>query len=637
MKNQSGETLTTGPQTSDRAAYRAHRRGFLERYVHLATKRGIEFGAFDLPTVEPGVGQCAVADVRSEIQLAQIFGVPLEQIATVDGIIEPRVETHRQIEHRVDYVILCHVLEHVPDVVEMLDDLARLLVPGGLLFLALPDKRETPDAERNSTTLSRLIERHVEKAKGPSLTELAEFSLAWREDARIDYKTSMRDFYHALRSEQLFGSPDVHCNVWRDEEFAEQIQELIRGGYVRHLEWVAMQRTEAPYNEFYVALRRTADPSEARLTSPTPVRGPSVFYRTCNFCGYGQFKPWKRLHAPFPERIYADSPPDAAIGQALSLQYLTCTRCDLTAINPLPAFDTIDRHRFSAGDTLDRSPAEIEALIEDRQRVTEIMARQHDLAQYRETGRFLDVSCGPGIGAAWLRDEGGWDVRAVEPASEFVAFAADRFGLEVFHGLVQDLPEPAGSFDVVMLDSSLQCHFDPLETLLACHRLLRVGGCLFVQAPNRDGLGAVWNDRDVQWGHWFSLTPEVLDHVSGRIGFRSERLLAIQNPIDPEVLARLPEGFEVPRADLETRLHTPAEIEAFFAAGGRPRADFFGMSFRKQPGSDGRDGPGLRAEHAALQQISHASRRPRFSVAIAPDTDVRWPWDDGARADAAID
>ena len=31
-----------------------------------------------------------------------------------------------------------------------------------------------------------------------------------------------------------------------------------------------------------------------------------VFYRSCNFCGGKQFRVFKRIDIPFPERIYGD-------------------------------------------------------------------------------------------------------------------------------------------------------------------------------------------------------------------------------------------------------------------------------------------------------------------------------------------
>jgi len=386
---------------TDRSQYQERRRAFLAKHVDVSATRGLEFGGFDLPTVPPTLGECAIADMRSEYHLSQEFKLPLDEICFVDCIVQPGLASYRQIEDRFDYVVLCHVLEHIPDVITTINDLGKLLVPGGILFIALPDKRETPDASRHSTTLSRLVERQLDQTVTPSLSEIAEFSLAWNEEFQKQYKESMHTFFQDMRSHQLFGNPDVHCNVWTDYEFTQQLRELIDADYVTALEIVGIQSTQNPFNEFYIALRRRLKP--AATENPASSAGRKrVHYRTCNFCGHGQFEVWKRLHSPFPETLYSDSTPDSELGRELSLQYLTCRRCDLSAINPLPDFTIIDRRQFSAQHALSLSDSELEQLIQDREHVTRLISEQYDFESYRRNGRLLDVSCGPGIGLAWL-------------------------------------------------------------------------------------------------------------------------------------------------------------------------------------------------------------------------------------------
>lgn len=605
----------------DRSDYQERRQRFLRTHVDLSSTVGLEFGGFDLPTVPPRLGQCAIADMRTEYHLAREFGIPVALIPPVDCVVEPSVAAHRQISLRFDYVILCHVLEHIPDVITTINDLAQLLDPGGLLFIALPDKRETPDASRASTTLARLVERQVEQVKTPSMSEIAEFSLAWNQTYRDQFDESMQEFFHEVRSQQLFGDPDVHCNVWSDDEFLEQVRQLIRGGFLEGLEIVEAEPTKAPFNEFYVLLRRLPDSNE----SPDGAAGsrmPSVYYRSCNFCGYGRFRVWKRLHAPFPEKLYRDSDPDVDIGRHLSLQYLTCRRCDLSSINPLPAFDVVDRPQFSVQDVLDTDSQGVGSLIADCERVIETLSAQYEFEGFRENGRLLDVSCGPGIALAWLRDRRGWEVRGTEPAREFVRFAKDRFDLEIHNGLVQDLPEPDGSFDMVMIDSSLQYMFDPLGTLLACHRLLREGGGLFLHLPNRDGLATEYIDLNVHWGHWFSFSAPVLVRMLTEIGFQSERILSIQGVLDPRVRERLSAGFDARREGLEVDLRGHDEIDGYLDGGGKLRADFFGICARKLPVSEASS-----TSIAALSEVAACSRRQRYCVAIDPESSVWWPWE----------
>jgi SAM-dependent methyltransferase len=57
-----------------------------------------------------------------------------------------------------DVVLMSHVLEHLPDPLRFLGDVARLLTPGGRISIAFPDKRHCFDALRPVTIASGWLE-----------------------------------------------------------------------------------------------------------------------------------------------------------------------------------------------------------------------------------------------------------------------------------------------------------------------------------------------------------------------------------------------------------------------------------------------------------------------------------------------
>lgn len=200
--------------------------------------------------------------MRSTEELAREFGVPLETLAPVEWVVERSRPLSGQIPRRFDYVILCHVLEHVPEPIGFLADARELLRPGGVLFLAVPDKRATRDAARPSTTIDHLLARHHHGAHGPPLAQIMEFSRSWDDGWRRLASESPREFFAWAVSQFESGAFDAHCNVWRDEELFAQLEYLIRGGFLRGLELCLRERTSGGMNEFYVALRALpADPS----------------------------------------------------------------------------------------------------------------------------------------------------------------------------------------------------------------------------------------------------------------------------------------------------------------------------------------------------------------------------------------
>lgn len=250
------------PRTIVRDDYRGARLAVLRRVVDPARAEGLEFGAFDFPVVGREIGRCSFADVRSSQELADLFGVPLATIAPVEWVVDPSRPLSEQIPRRFDYVILCHVLEHVPEPIRFLNDVGTLLRTGGVALFAVPDKRMTRDAPRPSTTIDHLLARHHHGAPGPPLAQIMEFARAWDENWRRLAAESPREFFAWATGQFESGRADVHCNVWRDEELFEQLDYLLHGGFLPGLEVCLRQPNEPPFNEFYVALRRTShDPS----------------------------------------------------------------------------------------------------------------------------------------------------------------------------------------------------------------------------------------------------------------------------------------------------------------------------------------------------------------------------------------
>jgi glycosyltransferase involved in cell wall biosynthesis/2-polyprenyl-3-methyl-5-hydroxy-6-metoxy-1,4-benzoquinol methylase len=260
-----------------------------------------------------------------------------------------------------------------------------------------------------------------------------------------------------------------------------------------------------------------------------------VFYRCCNFCGGKQYRVFKRIDIPFPDRIYSDRGltfPD--VGRHLKLQYLECLGCGLVGINPLTRFSDISRNSFDGERNIvawaDLDYAWYEA---DKLKQTCIVYDQYELETFRHSNRVLDVSCGPGVSLKWLRDEKRWEVFGIDPDRYAAKVAWERYRLRIKTGLIHDLKVPAEYFDLIIIDNSLEHTFDPLSTLLRAWRLLRKGGGLFIATPNCHGLSTQFLNDNVHWGHWFLYSPEVVCKILSRIGYKVSILYAIQNPVNP--------------------------------------------------------------------------------------------------------
>ena len=124
----------------------------------------------------------------------------------------------------VDFIVANHFLEHTEDPIGTLAQHTRVLRPGGVLFLANPDPRETFDRDRPLTTIEHLARDHRD---GPDLTPGALRRVGPRRRACA----GARDV--AARSAELRdASYSIHFHVWTPSVFAELVAPLRpRGGH----------------------------------------------------------------------------------------------------------------------------------------------------------------------------------------------------------------------------------------------------------------------------------------------------------------------------------------------------------------------------------------------------------------------
>jgi len=180
----------------------------------------------------------------------------------------------------------------------------------------------------------------------------------------------------------------------------------------------------------------------------------------------------------------------------------------------------------------------------------ELVARdrlwQRRLSKLRPTkknGSLLDV--GTGIGQFLSLARGDYsEVYGTEVSSTAVEIARQRYGLELFHGTVDDLAKTGKVFDNISLFHVLEHVPDPKALLTTCHSLLNPGGVLVVAVPNEVaslravlrrilvkgnlkkpgdrgalGLPRIRLDGSIGEIHLSHFTPKVLRHLVSSTGF----------------------------------------------------------------------------------------------------------------------
>lgn len=147
----------------------------------------------------------------------------------------------------------------------------------------------------------------------------------------------------------------------------------------------------------------------------------------------------------------------------------------------------------------------------------------------RERGRplelgdaLLEVGCGTAAVAATAAGRVGRAV-ATDLSMRWMVLAQKRLAeagadtVELACCSAEELPFPAGSFDVVVAADVIEHVADQRDFVAACHAVLRPGGMLFLATPNRLSLGLEPHVR--VWGVGFlprRLAPRYVRAVSGR-------------------------------------------------------------------------------------------------------------------------
>jgi predicted SAM-dependent methyltransferase len=160
-------------------------------------------------------------------------------------VIEDGEKLDSQPDGSADFIIANHFIEHAEDPLGALANHARVLRPGGILYMAVPDRRRTFDVDREPTRLGHLVDDHRD---GPARSRTAHYE----EWARLVESVPAHEVPARARvlEEENYS---IHFHVWAPDEFRAVLQ------HARHEEKLPLEIEEVQANrhEFIVILRRT--------------------------------------------------------------------------------------------------------------------------------------------------------------------------------------------------------------------------------------------------------------------------------------------------------------------------------------------------------------------------------------------
>jgi SAM-dependent methyltransferase len=219
------------------------RENFLETRARLSARfirgAGLEIGGLHQPLPTPYADNVLYVDRLPLAQLRETYPELAGQPLIEPDIIDDGERLTSLGERSVDFVIANHFIEHCQDPIGTIHHLLRVLKPGGVLFMAVPDKRSIFDRPRPLTSLEHVVRDHEE---GP----------AWSMRSHFEEWVNLVDASKSVE-ELIAEGTSIHFHVWTPSSFIELL-EYCRKSLCFPFELEVVDLTDG---EFIVVARRT--------------------------------------------------------------------------------------------------------------------------------------------------------------------------------------------------------------------------------------------------------------------------------------------------------------------------------------------------------------------------------------------
>jgi SAM-dependent methyltransferase len=172
---------------------------------------GIEIGALDIPLQMPSGARVRYVDRQDLAGLRDDFPNLADRAFVDVDVVDDGERLATFATDSLDFVVANHMLEHTEDPIGAIRSHVRVLRPGGVLFLALPDRRFTFDVVRDRTPLEHVLRDWEE---GPAWSRRAHY----REWVRLVERFDEADVEARAQALAADGA-SIHFHVWELEDF----------------------------------------------------------------------------------------------------------------------------------------------------------------------------------------------------------------------------------------------------------------------------------------------------------------------------------------------------------------------------------------------------------------------------------
>ena len=233
-------------------------------------KQGLEIGPLHKPIVPKKGTGVLYADHAPTDKLREKYRnnerVSNDHIQGIDIVVGPSGIGDAVGSRRFNYVVASHVIEHIPNPLGWFNEIHGFMEPGGILSLAVPDKRYIFDRLRRLTTATDWIGAWLQKTTRPTPVQILEFlsnvvnhngDMFWADNIDPHDLTHLHHPREALRAAVAALDSDeyqdVHCWVFTPRSFCNLLRRLSVFGL---LNFYVANFHDNGSPEFYIQLQK---------------------------------------------------------------------------------------------------------------------------------------------------------------------------------------------------------------------------------------------------------------------------------------------------------------------------------------------------------------------------------------------